>query len=244
MSINYRLGAFGFLNGGGGKYQGNQGLKDQILALKWVQDHIEAFGGDPNQVTIFGESAGAMSSGNLILAPDAKGLFHRAILQSGSPNSYLGSEPSSKNEPKTGVLADAFKCDKTSLTTMVECLKTKTVNEIIDATKTALQNGDSYIPTWNTTFLPHNPWHALKEGHFNPVDVIQGLNRDEGSIFVVQLFPNLAPEADTPLTKSSTGVFVKFLMSIFFPGRDEVTKEIADFYSDRFDKVNHPDKYK
>src|SRR5690242_3481977 len=91
VTINYRLGAFGFLRlrerfGQRLPATGNEGLLDQIAALEWVRDEIEAFGGDPGQVTIFGESAGSMSCATLLAMPRARGLFHRAILQSGGAN--------------------------------------------------------------------------------------------------------------------------------------------------------------
>jgi para-nitrobenzyl esterase len=91
VTINYRLGALGFLHlkglcGDALPASGNEGLLDQIAALEWVRDEIAAFGGDPTNVTIFGESAGAMSCATLLGAPRAQGLFHRAILQSGSAN--------------------------------------------------------------------------------------------------------------------------------------------------------------
>lgn len=83
VTINYRLGALGFLNTGTSDAPGNAGLKDQVLALKWVRDNIEAFGGDPNEVTIAGQSAGSASVHYLLLSPTTKGLFKRAIAQSG-----------------------------------------------------------------------------------------------------------------------------------------------------------------
>jgi para-nitrobenzyl esterase len=91
VTINYRLGAFGFLRlrdrfGQRLPATGNEGLLDQVAALTWVRDEIAAFGGDPDQVTIFGESAGSMSCATLLGLPRARGLFHRAILQSGGAN--------------------------------------------------------------------------------------------------------------------------------------------------------------
>jgi para-nitrobenzyl esterase len=82
VTINYRLGALGFLRSHGAS--GSLGVSDQIMAFEWVRDNISAFGGDPGNVTIFGESAGAMSVACLLAAPSAKGLFHKAILQSGA----------------------------------------------------------------------------------------------------------------------------------------------------------------
>jgi carboxylesterase type B len=84
VTINYRLGVLGFLNTGDRHSPGNFGLKDQILALRWIQENVLAFGGNPKSVSIMGSSAGSASVHALVLSPAAKGLFHRAISQSGS----------------------------------------------------------------------------------------------------------------------------------------------------------------
>ena len=101
VTINYRLGAFGFLNlrdATGGKLPGTgaEGLADQIAALRWVKENIAAFGGDPDNVTIFGESAGGMSVGALLACPAARGLFHKAIPQSGASDIGYAREVSAK----------------------------------------------------------------------------------------------------------------------------------------------------
>src|SRR4029453_6984789 len=83
VTINWRTGADGFLYLGDGDDAANLGLRDQVAALTWVRDNISAFGGDPDRVTVFGESAGAMSIGDLLAMPRAGGLFRRAALQSG-----------------------------------------------------------------------------------------------------------------------------------------------------------------
>ena len=85
VTFNYRLSAFGFLSTRNSRYPGNLGLWDQLLALQWIQGQIADFGGDPNRVTIFGNSAGALSSLLHSLYPGSRGLFHRLIAQSGSP---------------------------------------------------------------------------------------------------------------------------------------------------------------
>lgn len=84
VTINYRLGPFGFLSLETDEYPGNMGLKDQLLALKWTFDNIEYFGGDKNRITLFGQSAGASAVHLLTLIPQTKGLFRRAIISSGS----------------------------------------------------------------------------------------------------------------------------------------------------------------
>ena len=84
VTINYRLGALGFLSLGTETVPGNAAFKDQILALSWIQENIANFGGDPGAVTIFGESAGSFSVSALLVSPLATGLFHRAICESGT----------------------------------------------------------------------------------------------------------------------------------------------------------------
>ena len=91
--IQYRLGILGFLTSGDDLSPGNYGLWDQTLAIRWVKDNIRAFGGDPDSLTIFGESAGAASVGYQILSPASRGLFSRAILQSGTPLSGWALNP-------------------------------------------------------------------------------------------------------------------------------------------------------
>ena len=83
VSINYRLGAFGFLSLGNENVPGNMGMRDQNMALRWVNQNIANFGGNPQQITIFGESAGALSVAYQVISPLSKGLFQRAIMQSG-----------------------------------------------------------------------------------------------------------------------------------------------------------------
>ena len=102
VSINYRLGMLGFLRlndvtAGKIPATGNEGLLDQVLALKWVKDNIAAFGGDPGNITLFGESAGGMSIASLMAMPSAKGLFHKGILESGSGDFAISREKSNDN---------------------------------------------------------------------------------------------------------------------------------------------------
>src|SRR5581483_3756876 len=110
VSTNYRLSAVGFLYGGSEDAPGNVGYHDQLLALKWVNDHIASFGGDPNAITIFGESAGGMSVGSHVLSPLSKGLFQRAILQSGAPNAAAVSKSKEDEFRKTNDYAKTLHC--------------------------------------------------------------------------------------------------------------------------------------
>ena len=121
VTVNYRLGIFGFLNLEDGSIPANVGLKDLILALKWVQRNIGAFGGDPGRVTLIGQSAGAMLNHVLALSPATKGLFHRVILQSGSALSGVAIINSPRQ--KTVDFAKTIGCTSTNSQELIECLR-------------------------------------------------------------------------------------------------------------------------
>ena len=125
VNINYRLGPFGFLSSGTDKIPGNQGIWDQIQALKWVQKNIAVFGGDPNQVTIMGESAGSMSVMSLYVSKESKGLFQKAIAQSGTTN---GAFTTSYLHPKCALekMAKNTNCGTDDL----ECLQNASTEDI------------------------------------------------------------------------------------------------------------------
>ncbi|XP_046396461.1 juvenile hormone esterase-like [Ischnura elegans] len=131
VTFNYRLGALGFLSTGDSVVPGNNGLKDQLLALKWVHENIESFGGDPNQVTIYGYSAGSASVQFLMASPRAAGLFHRAISSSGSALSgYAIARDPMKYVRRQAEIMNCPHDERASATQMVECLRGKDAEEL------------------------------------------------------------------------------------------------------------------
>lgn len=230
VTVNYRLGALGFLYGGLEEWPGNQGLYDQILALKWVQENIAAFGGDPGQVTVMGESAGSMSVGALVLSPLAKGLFKRAITQSGAPNSYLGSEDKSKQLAKAKSIGEKLDCAQQDMKQLLACMRTKSVDSILEATKGSIVNGEATIPVWGDEVLPTRPVLALKEGKFNHVDLMFGVTRNEGSAFVAKILPLLNPDTDGhDLHVQQVKSMINLMMLLF--KETAIAKETVDFYT-------------
>ena len=138
--MNYRLGALGSLAlrdlvPGGGDAPANLGLRDQLAALAWVRENIDAFGGDPDCVTVFGESAGAMSVGALLGAPAARGLFRRAILQSGASSNVSTPEQARR-------AAERFLSRMGAAGESLEALRRAPVQEILRAqAETTLAHG-------------------------------------------------------------------------------------------------------
>src|SRR5580700_6124441 len=177
VTINYRLGALGFLahpaltdaNGQSGDY----GLMDQQAALRWVQRNIAGFGGNPHNVTVFGESAGGLSTLSQVASPQAKGLFEKAIVESGSYNLTQTSLASAESA------GEAFATKAGCASQTAACLRSLSVSTIL-----ADQDAAGYTPNINSEVLPESLGTAFATGNFNRVPIINGTNRDEWRLFV------------------------------------------------------------
>nr|WP_233594957.1 carboxylesterase family protein [Amycolatopsis sp. WAC 04169] len=188
VTVNYRLGVFGFFGHPElGRDSGVFGLQDQQAALRWVQRNARAFGGDPRNVTLFGESAGAMSTCAQLTSPSAAGLFHRAIIQSGPctltwPDGgfFPGVPAGSPYLPRTDVEAMGAEAAKKLGCADVACLRRLPVKDLVSQPFST--------PAFGTGLLPEHPAEALKAGHFARVPVLTGVTRDEARLFVA-LFP-------------------------------------------------------
>ncbi|XP_070469776.1 liver carboxylesterase 1-like isoform X1 [Equus przewalskii] len=175
VTIQYRLGIWGFLSTGDEHSPGNWGHLDQVAALRWVQDNIANFGGDPGSVTIFGESAGGESVSVLVLSPLAKNLFHRAISESGvTSTAGLVQKDSKAAAQQIAVFAG---CKTTTSAVIVHCLRQKTEDELLE---TSLKMSHPFLPTVvDGVLLPRMPEEILAEKTFNTVPYIVGINKQE-----------------------------------------------------------------
>ncbi|XP_015729476.1 fatty acyl-CoA hydrolase precursor, medium chain-like isoform X2 [Coturnix japonica] len=172
--IQYRLGILGYFSTGDKHARGNWGYLDQVAALQWIQENIIHFGGDPGSVTIFGESAGGISVSALVLSPLAKGLFHRAISESGVAIRLLFTE---RPEEEAQGIAAASGCEKSSSAALVECLSEKTEEEMEQITlKFPLAFISSSV---DGVFFPKSPTQLLSEKAINAVPYIIGVNNCE-----------------------------------------------------------------
>lgn len=187
VTINYRLGALGYLylldHLPSAGLSANVGQLDQIAGLKWVRDNIAAFGGDPGNVTIFGESAGAAAVGSLLAMPAAQGLFHKAILQSGTGRA---------GSPETGArLADMMLAELGLDRASAEKILTVPADEIVAAqgNVAAAQRGVGLMfgPVCDGATLPEQPLSAVRAGRAASIPVIVGTNRDEVKLFAATM---------------------------------------------------------
>jgi para-nitrobenzyl esterase len=193
VTINYRLGALGFLHLAGldAAYagSGNNGILDQIAALEWVRDNIADFGGDPGNVTIFGESAGGMSVGTLLGTPRAAGLFHKAILQSGAAHNVSSPERAGEVTERFMGLVGASTLDHLLdiSTDSVLDAQLKFLVEAFTATDAQLVTGDPvhipFEPVHDGVVLPRPPIDAIAAGSAAGVPVLVGTTRDEWNLF-------------------------------------------------------------
>ncbi|KTS02105.1 carboxylesterase/lipase family protein [Microbacterium testaceum] len=196
VTLNYRLGAFGFLDLDaalpGAGFEGNLGLRDVLLALAWVQRNIAAFGGDPERVTVFGESAGAGLVTTLLATPSASGLLHRAIAESSPASSFYGRE-------RAGRVAARFLSslgidpDAPDAAGSLRAQDAATLAEAGQRLFAGVPEEDpgtlAFAPVVDGDLVPEAPVTVLREGRGLPVPLLIGTNKDEASLFAYMKSP-------------------------------------------------------
>jgi len=188
VTLNYRVGVEGFalLDGA----PANRGLLDQVAALEWVRDNITAFGGDPGQVTVFGESAGAGSVASLLAMPSARGLFCRAVAQS-VPGTYFSAELA--RDMAAEIAKEAGLAPTAAALSAVDPRQLPAAGEAVSARMRAYEDrwGQAaptvtpFSPVVDGEVLPCTPWEALAAGAARDVELLVGHNRDEYRLFLV-----------------------------------------------------------
>jgi len=194
VTVNYRLNLFGFLahealvdinDGFEGGSAGNYGFLDQQMALQWVQDNIGNFSGDPNNVTIFGESAGGWSVFSHIISPLSKGLFHKAIVQSGGSEASLKNPIAFDGSDQLSEKADCLKEGATKAE-IAKCLRSIPTERIYSMrsdrhlkciTLTSMLALNCYYLREDGVVIPEMPYELIKKGDYNKVPILAGYNR-------------------------------------------------------------------
>lgn len=233
VTLNYRLGILGYLHlpdlDGS---SANVGQLDQIAALEWVRDNIERFGGDPHNITIFGESAGGMAVSTLLAMPRAKGLFHKAIAQSGATNVTLDRESAAH-------VADRWLEHLGLARESASQLRDKSSEELVSAQVAAAADfRDSRIflpasPVVDGDSLPRHPLDALRAGFAREIPLIAGTNLDEWRLFEM---PSLMKDLDRDRIERK-------LARLLPPGVDVAA--LIDAYAEaRGEDLNDPDQAK
>jgi para-nitrobenzyl esterase len=241
VAANYRLGALGFLAhpafAAEDPATGNYGLQDQQAALAWVRDNIAAFGGDPGNVTIAGTSAGGDSVGLHLVAPASAGLFHRAIIESGTPTIRW---PSLADASSQGMaFAAALGCSDAS--TAAACLRSKTASQVLTALPTGSQQVAEqpgrvfWQPTVDGVTIPSQPRALFAAGTFAQVPTIIGTTRDEAAgSFVTRSFP-AGPSPDdyeawiqSEFGADAAAVLTRYPLSDYASAFDAIARLVTD----------------
>jgi para-nitrobenzyl esterase len=229
VTINYRLGALGFMANSALAAEspegssGNYGLLDQQEALRWVQRNIVRFRGDPDNVTIFGESAGGLSVHAHLVSPQSRGLFARAIVESGA---YALTQPTlAAAEAAGAAYAASVGCNAQD----TACLRGLSVSALL-AKQSA--SATAYMPVVDGTVLPQSIGPALSSGQFNHVPVIEGSNHDEFRLFVALLFE--LPFG--PVTAAQYPIYIAALLGLPAP----VAAQVVPLVLAQYPLANYP----
>lgn len=180
VTIQYRLGPFGFFSTGDSNAPGNDGMLDQVEALRWINKNIEHFGGDPSRITLLGESAGGASANLHLLSPLSRGLFHRVITESGTDLSPFAFHDNSGVFQSSRRLAEKLDCaDVKDTDLMLKCLRSRKAQEILQ-----FAGGGFFYPVIDKRFLLDSPINLRKAGKFQKVPTMAGFVSDEGSFLL------------------------------------------------------------
>ncbi len=238
VTINYRLGPLGFLfldefNTTSTHFESNLGLHDQTAALKWVKENISAFGGDPDNITLFGESAGANSVLSLLTSPYAKGLFQKTIVQSAAGISVISKEKAAQQTREFFNFlnispAEISKLNTISVDTLLAASERYFRQKVKDKDDVLF-----FVPVAGTDFLPLTPIEAIKQGVAKNIPMLIGTNRDEANLFSKMKPPIFTAEKETVhsyLKSNGLATHENHLISLYpeYPSKTSILSMITD----------------
>ncbi|XP_032872527.1 carboxylesterase 5A-like [Amblyraja radiata] len=235
VDFNYRLGPLGFLTTLDVNAPGNLGFLDMSKGLQWIRDNIQSFGGDPTCVTLFGHGAGGLAVNYLLLSPLTRGLFHRAISSSG--NALVTGSLAKRNENysdplvATQELAKALGCPTDNNLKMVDCLRTKPVESLLDAPVPGIK----FAPVIDGVFLQEPPWDSLLKGNYMKIPYIIGFTNDEEGAELANLLGN-----DNGITTETYHKMMLEYSSAHFRYNPDQMADVIDYSYRDFNHPNDP----
>ncbi|MFH4974748.1 hypothetical protein AB6A40_001457 [Gnathostoma spinigerum] len=215
ISINYRLGPLGFLSTGDSVIPGNNGLWDQILALKWIRNNAHVFGGDANNILLMGHGSGAASASLLALSPRAEGLFHRVVLLSGTALSPGVVRNTAINA--TWALDRRLHCRSFNSSELLDCFRKQLKDEILDVVRTQYDDYEEFVPIVDGAggVLPETP--EMLATYRRKLSILLGTARDESSLRIAieneknLNFSAITSDVAVSLTENLTSSFAGFV---------------------------------
>ena len=206
-------------------FSGNFGLKDQRVAMQWIKDNIEAFGGDPELITAFGESSGAASVGYHMMSTDSKNLFKRSIFESGSPDSHWSFMSVEQAKQRSRAFFQNVNCpDDGEILKCLRKLDSKAIltHEWVDTEFLVFP----WVPTVDGDFLTDTPHNLLKAGKFVLKDSLLGINKDEGTFWILYSVNGLSKDETSLLTHAQYRAGVDIIDWDLSNGTRERVKEM------------------
>lgn len=247
VTTNYRLSVEGFLYFGTDEAPGNMGLYDILEALKWVKSNIQFFGGDEDNITLFGQSSGAITAGMFMVSPLASGLFARAIFQSGSPTNLDGEDNNRDFKLSQGVAKAVGCAEKDSLKNnpdaVVRCLRGKDSLELLETLAKVNDNPQRGLyPRFGDAILPMNARKAFVHGKFRNYDILIGNNHNEGSTIITKARKNVFGffGDKSPLINKTYGECIIKQNFKDFPDTDAVVDQyLGNVTEDAYDLIRY-----
>ncbi|XP_042195188.1 LOW QUALITY PROTEIN: cholinesterase [Callorhinchus milii] len=217
VSMNYRLGVFGFLAlPGNSDVPGNMGLFDQRLALQWVHDNIAAFGGNPKSVTLFGQSAGAASINMHLIASQSSSLFHRVIMQSGSSNTPWAFVKSVDAKHRAAAFGKRIGCPYSSDAEFLSCLRGKSAYDVLCYSladpQSNLLSQVIFLPVATGDFFTEKAEMLMQQKIVEKKQILQGTNRDEATYFLAMGGPGFSKDTESVIGRKDFVKAVKWIL--------------------------------
>lgn len=236
VAMQYRLGNLGFLSFETSDAPGNSGLLDQVMALRWIKDNIAYFGGNPNDITLVGQRAGAASVALHLLSPLSRNLFNQAIMQSGSATAPWATSNLDEIVANAHKLADYVRCRDTEIANILKCLRRANATELMYNEPFKGVVNYPFVPIVDGIFLDEAPIEYLKKKHFKKCNVLLGSNSEEGYRSIMYFLPEKFQKKKGLLISRS-----QYESSVreMFPDKNELILQAIMFeYTDWSDPAN------